>query len=150
MPLQESLNKISARERKSELDALVGEIKGKMDKINGENQLTDLQADSIRQELLGKFFEILKTAGINPNDLESINKFLMNLQQQNPDLYELFEESFDNLSGSAEQPTDETGLMNWFGNLAQQTMMPREAPEGQHMMPDGTMMSNSAMPPTRQ
>ena len=39
----------------------------------------------------------MKSAGIDPSDSDSINSFLAELEQDNPDLYTLFVQSFNGL-----------------------------------------------------
>ena len=70
-------------------------------------------------------FEMLKQAGVDPNNLDSINSFLAKLDAQDPDLREIFEVAFNNLISDTDvnpqAPTppapDGGGLMSKFNNL---------------------------------
>ena len=63
-------------------------------KIVDENKLKEAKAKMV-QEL----FAMMKEIGVDPNDLDSINKFLGQLSEQDPDLLVLFEAAFSNLVG---------------------------------------------------
>ncbi len=59
-----------------------------------------LGAEKIRQmkqEFLNEVFDMLKKAGVDPNDPESINAFLEELASTDPDLLALFEDAFNGL-----------------------------------------------------
>lgn len=63
-------------------------------KIMEENKLKETRAKMIQQ-----LFLKMQKMGVDINNLESINKFLVKLSEQDPDLLELFESAFNNLVG---------------------------------------------------
>jgi hypothetical protein len=131
--IKESMDKAMGRSRKNELDQMMSAIKNKANglpesPVAGNNP--PIEDEYIRKKLLGSLFEVLQSAGVDPNDLASISKFLRELETQSPDLYNLFQYAFDALSGNnpmmtqAEGDSTDAGLMERYSNLGPETMMP--------------------------
>ena len=95
--------------------------------------------EAMRAEIIQDLFKTLEKYGVDPNDPESIRTFLEKLAETDPDLFEVFETAFMNLtaepgetpppSGAETMPPEgfppagapsgeDQGLMNKFGNLA--------------------------------
>lgn len=63
-------------------------------KIVEENKLKEAKGKMIQQ-----LFSMMQEVGVDPNNLESINAFLAQLSEQDPDLLALFEAAFNNIAG---------------------------------------------------
>ena len=84
-------------------------------KVTTIDFMQDLNADSIQLErvsgstgefkadLVKRIFEELKSQGVDLNDLKSINEFMQELAQQDPDLMALFESALGGLLPSEER-----------------------------------------------
>jgi hypothetical protein len=122
----------------SDLETKAADVQGKnaalkAKEITGANNL-----DAMRAEIIQDLFKTLEKNGVDPNDPESIRAFLEKLAQDDPDLFEVFEMAFDNLTGAPpaeNEPAGETmppapegampgdqGLMNKFSNLSGETL----------------------------
>lgn len=51
--------------------------------------------EEMKTRLIQELFKLMQGLGVDPTNLESINEFLQALDQQDPDLRELFESSFN-------------------------------------------------------
>lgn len=100
-------------------------------KIINKNKLAEAKSKVIRE-----LFTMMQNLGVDPSDLESINQFLQTLEQQDPDLRELFEVAFNTLisdrdvnpmadSMAQEQEQGNGGLMDKYSNLARGMMQSR-------------------------
>jgi hypothetical protein len=109
-------------------------------KLMNQNRLMEVKADLIRA-----MFRILQEAGVDPNNLQSIRDFLQKLEEQDPDLAEMFQIAFNGLAndqgvagavvgpigqmpeGMAPQENPEAmpGLMGKYKNLAEGTFRPQ-------------------------
>jgi hypothetical protein len=147
--LQDATTQASGESNKKALDQMMADVKSKVDGVQAARDADPIEDEEIRRRLLSSLFEVLEAAGVDPNDLDSINKFLMELQEQNPDLYELFRYAFDKLTGEeniaeGEAGAENAGLMGKYANLGPQTMMP---PQGMPEMPQGMPEMPGGMPP---
>jgi len=68
---------------------------------------SQMDTENMRVETLGALFDIMKKAGVDPNDQDSISEFLDKLYEFDPDLYEIFESAFNNLTGEQSIPPTE-------------------------------------------
>lgn len=75
--------------------------------LNSAKAISKNKLKKTKDDLLQKLFKMMSDAGVDLNSLESINEFLSKLENQDPDLREIFEEGFNNLTNpeleSAEQ-----------------------------------------------
>ena len=101
--------------------------------LNSEGLIQKNRLKEFKTQLIQNLFKLMDGLGIDPNDLESINNFLQQLDTLDPDLRELFEVAFGNLTqdtdvNSALPPSmpleQEGGLMN--RDLSQESLMPRQ------------------------
>lgn len=63
-------------------------------KIVDENKLKET-----KEKMIQELFTMMKEVGVDPTNLESINAFLAQLSEQDPDLLALFEAALSNLVG---------------------------------------------------
>jgi len=90
-------------EMMNELMAKFEEVQNKNRSLNSMNIMNSNRGKEnnikIVQELLGK----MDAMGVDLSDQNSINEFLASLEQQDPDLRELFEYAFNNLMGGLDK-----------------------------------------------
>lgn len=90
----------------------------------------------IRKRAIQSLYTLLEDYGVDTSNLESISAFLNSLRAKDPDLAELFEIVFTDLTAEEEKGKendvleenkqyDNAGMMNKFRNLAPEVMMPR-------------------------
>ena len=128
-----------------------GDLKGLKDRkadIEGMKNINKQDLSVKKRKILGMLFDMLKKAGVDPSNLESIKEFLVKLEKQDPDMAMLFEDTFNSLVSGDEAKAPEApggpmpggqmpggqgpggqgpgGLMNKFKNLGQEMMMPRK------------------------
>lgn len=123
---------MSPLQMKGDLDGMYQRIKSKERQINSRKLMDTNSLRTLRAKLIQQFFEFMQEQGIDPNNLESINKFLGQLQTQDPDLFELFNLSFaglmkqeDLVPADAESKTEpgvEPGLDQRFKNIQKQML----------------------------
>ena len=92
-----------SEDMRAELMSKLEEVKNKNRALNsarimGDNQTREQQIAAI-QQLFGK----MQQMGVDVNDPKSIQEFLDNLEQQDPDSRELFESAFNNLMSGIEK-----------------------------------------------
>ena len=99
---------VSEEEKQVLLD-LIAQIKSKLGNLNATKFAADDKSEQMRQEILRQVFEKLQLAGVDLSSRESVGAFIMRLQEQNPELAQMFEKSMDVLLGgnafSAEDST---------------------------------------------
>lgn len=97
-----------------------------------------INAKELKVKLIRDLFSIMKKSGVDPRDLGAINGFLQSLEEQDPDLKEIFEVAFNNLIGDrdvnpqAPQPSqpESAGLMNQLSNPQERMRSPQpQAPQ---------------------
>lgn len=85
MDIENDFNKIKSER------AMIG-----MGKLKNENSIKDKKI-----ELLKQLYQMLEDNGVNPNDIDSINRFLEKLESINPDLVMMFENALNGLDPSS-------------------------------------------------
>lgn len=85
------------------------------------------ETKKLKAGLLQEIFQMMRDAGVDLSNLESINQFLTSLGQKDPDLLMLFEEAFNGLLSGEEEggmmannqptPVSNPTMMNSFENL---------------------------------
>lgn len=87
---------IASQEQMDELKQLLVSIEQKFREHSSDKMASDNAVKSSDKETLDAIFQLLKEAGVDLNDQQSINTFLSQLQQSNPDTYQMFIEVLDN------------------------------------------------------
>ena len=133
-------------ELKSELEGSLEDVRNRERAVNSQEVITQNKVMKIKERVTQELFKILRDFGVDASNLESINQFLSQVGETNPDLLKLFEITFNELMGApsedvthgetagppagamsaAAAPPDNAGLMGKYKNLGQSTMMPRE------------------------
>lgn len=132
-PMPPEQPQMTQEEMKVDLENTFNKIEDKEREVNSQEFLGKNSLEELKKELFQHLFEMMKGLGVDPNDLESINKFLTELRVKEPDLAEMFEMAFNDVVGEEELATPEppqmveegSGMMEGFNNLAQDVMMPR-------------------------
>lgn len=124
---------MASEEMKNELKSRFEDVQNKNRMLNTQKVVNQNKLDDFKKKIVQQIFQLMIDSGVDPSDLESINRFLQALEEQDPDLKELFEYSFNALteepktaldfSMSSPVGNEEGGLMN--RNMAQGAMMPR-------------------------
>ena len=81
-----------------ELERMLGKIENKNTAFEEKQALSSEKLEGLKAEILKRIFGLMKDLGVDPSDLSSINEFLQKLQQQDPDLYVMFESAINSLS----------------------------------------------------
>lgn len=99
------------------------DIDAAIEDFNSRTVIGQKRLDQFREVIIKAMFKLMKDAGIDPNDVESIQQFLTGLEQMDPDIAELFDLAFNDLLGD-EQPgeTEEPSLMDKYSNLSGPTL----------------------------
>lgn len=74
-------------------------VKGLEAELKSKMETGDIDLDEIKKKLIKDIFDMFLEMGIDPNNPEEVNSFLMDLEQRDPDLLELFMNAFESLSG---------------------------------------------------
>ena len=126
-----------SEEQIQELRQGLGAMEKRRQNLDEQKVIDEQLLEETRSKLLQQLFDLMTQSGVDLNNLESISRFLQDLEEQDSDLREIFEVAFNNLLGNAPMPTgaetptppappEQGGLMSQYQNLAQGTMMPRQ------------------------
>lgn len=115
---------------KTDINNMFSEVETKRKALNTKQFIDDNKLRNLKVELLKKFYDSLQKMGVDPNDQESISKFLSDLEQRDPDLVQLLEEAINVLDpdssgqvGGEQPPTgEEGGLTDQFSGLRNQVL----------------------------
>jgi hypothetical protein len=113
-------------EQKAQLMEMMNQIEAKYREMNAEKFAGSNKAESAKKDLVIEVFKALQNAGIDPTNVESVRMFLDDLQESNPDLYELFVDAFNSLVGGETPTAPEAGAPEQAGALG---AMPGAMPE---------------------
>lgn len=84
------------------LRELMSEIETKYRQMNAESFAGGNQTEALRKDLVLDVFKMLKDVGVDLSNPESVREFLNKMEEENPDLYDLFVSSFEGLLGQGE------------------------------------------------
>lgn len=93
---------------------LMDQIETKYREMNAEKFAGSNQVDSNKKDLVVEVFKALQNAGIDISNVDEVRKFLDELQSSNPDLYQMFVDSFNGLLGGA---TETAGAQPGVGEM---------------------------------
>lgn len=127
---QEKAPEMTSEAMRTELETGLEDVKNRERTLNSQEVINTNKLKETKTRVIQTLFGVLEDFGVDPSNLESINAFLSQLRNQDPDLAQLFEVAFNDLTGEPEsaEPEVDAGLMNKFKNLGPETMMPRETP----------------------
>lgn len=81
-----------------EINRMFDKVKEKDASFKERQQLDSKKLEGFKSKIVMEIFSLMREMGIDLSDLNSINEFLQKLQQQNPDLYIMFESAMNALS----------------------------------------------------
>lgn len=99
---------VKTSEMKNELEESLEGLRNKEGAINSKEVISKNKVKEMKGKVVKELFKILQGFGVDPSDLESINKFLRELEQVSPDLLKLFELTFNDLLKEPGETSDET------------------------------------------
>lgn len=97
-PMGEGQGEPISPEQQAELDAGFEELNRKSSDLESKKIISKNKVRQKKLETLKKVFDMMEEQGVDPNNLESIQKFLSELEESDPDLVSLFEEALMGLS----------------------------------------------------
>lgn len=109
---------------KKTLDALMEKVNAKYGELNSLRFASNNQNMAKKNDIVKTIFEAMKSAGIDPSDAQAINEFMMELEANNPDLYELFTEAMDALLWPDPNSTNDPLSADETTGVNQQSMQP--------------------------
>lgn len=101
---QPSTSPLTQDEMRANLSNMSDMADNAMRDLYAEKYRSDNKAEASRVENLKKVLEMMKQNGIDPNDPNQIQQFLNQLQQSNPDMYEIFVDALNTLMSGEEAP----------------------------------------------
>lgn len=119
----------------AELKGMFQDVQNKNAQLSGKEIINRNQVSLMRKDVLSKLFQVLQDAGVDPANPESVRGFLQSLEEQDPDLFEIFMTAFSDVQNGpdAGMSPEEPGLMDQFQNLSRMGEEP--APEAAPPMP---------------
>lgn len=127
---------LASPQQVQELQDLLSKVKNAQSSLVTQKLIKRNETNMMQKQLMNSLFGLMQTAGVDPANPESVKAFLTKLSQQSPDLVEIFQQAFSDLSGGplggstppAPQSNPEGGsLMDNFRSLPGM-MPPQVAP----------------------
>jgi hypothetical protein len=95
---------------RADLERMLGKAEDKNAAFEEKQALSTEKLEGLKTKVVKEIFELMKDLGVDPSDLKSINEFLQKLQQQDPDLYIMFESAISSLSPEGAIPGIAPGM----------------------------------------
>lgn len=86
-------------EARAKLQQMLEQLQTKRGEFNAMQFSNKNASEGARQDALMQVFEIMQKNGIDPSNVEEVKGFLDQLEQSNPELFQLFVEAFEQLMG---------------------------------------------------
>jgi hypothetical protein len=115
---------MSEEEMRADLDNMFNKVEAKERDFRSRSFMNANKLNEVKTKMIRMFFDLMQQMGVDPSNVDSIGAFLRQLEQQDPDLYTIFEAAFNGMMGNGGQPAGEEnpGLMNKFSNLAESVL----------------------------
>jgi hypothetical protein len=97
---QPQVNPEQEAEMRFDLERMLSKIDKKNVAFEEKQALDSEKLEGLKAKIVREIFDLMRDLGIDPSDLNSINEFLQKLQQQDPDLYIMFESAIGSLSSA--------------------------------------------------
>lgn len=94
----EEVGEASGDQLRADLTRKYEEIKNKERSVITQGFINANKLKRLKIDILKRIFAALSELGVDPSNPESINQFLAGLEEQDPDLFELFETAINALS----------------------------------------------------
>lgn len=100
---------MSEEEMRADLQSDMEDLNTKRGAMNAQFYISKNKLEEAKAKMVQAIFDILKTAGVDPTDLASIQSFIQQLEVEDPDLLKLFNVAFDTLATAPEAAPDLAG-----------------------------------------
>ena len=107
---QPQVGPVDEAEMKFDLERMLGKVKTKNADFEEKQVLSSEKLEGLKSKIVKEIFGLMKDLGVDPSDLNSINEFLQKLQQQDPDLYVMFESAINSLAPEAPEAPGMQGM----------------------------------------
>ncbi len=97
---------MASSEMKADINNDLSDLESKRGAANTQEYISQNKIESAKADLVRAIFDILKSVGVDPTDLGSIQNFINQLEQSDPDLLRLFNYAFETLTGMPEAQSD--------------------------------------------
>ena len=98
---------ISQDQMKGNLQDLMEKIQGKYQDFSSANSEVTSGLGLQKELSLKEVFDLLRSLGIDPSNVEEVNAFLEKIKQTNPELYQQIEKSLETLMGPEEEASQD-------------------------------------------
>lgn len=99
-------------QQRQQLLDIIDATRGKLGELNTAKFSVLNSGKQLKSDTLKEAFTILQQAGVDLTNPESVAQFLAQLKQSNPELFQYFEEAFNDLLGEDQGPVSTPGNMN--------------------------------------
>ena len=100
---------LSQDQMKGNIQDLMGKIQGRYQDFNSSTQDATAGLEGQKELTLKEIFDLLRSIGIDPSNVEQVNAFLEKIKATNPELYQQIEKSLETLMGTGDAaPEDVT------------------------------------------
>lgn len=148
---------MTPEEMAADLEKLMKMVGQKFNTFHGQKKAADSQMAKSQDTAIAALFQVLQKNGIDPSNQLEVNNFLTQLQQQNPEGYQMFELAINNLLGQKDvlgqqqAPAGMAEPLNPMDQLGTEPMSPAgidpNAPVNDvSKIPTGPMNAGNAQP----
>jgi len=95
----QNINQTLTPEQKQELTEKANKVRAELNSVNAIMFANKNIVETKRKEIMKQVFTNFQKAGVNLTDRDAVSKFIMNLQQTEPELAQMFEKSMGALIG---------------------------------------------------
>ena len=87
---------------RANLEGMFSQVAGKINEVQGMQTGANSTLEAQKKDMVKSVFDRMMSIGVDPSNLEQVTAFLQDLEQNEPDLYELFAGALDSLLGAAQ------------------------------------------------
>lgn len=125
---------------REDIERKLSDVKARSAQVDEEITLSQSRIEMARKQVMNDLFSLMLESGVDPNNLEQLQNFFKVLEQENPDLLQMFEIGLDAMAGTPGQG----------GNLVpegEDEQAPQETPEENFPPNPATGPNAPASPP---
>lgn len=119
-------------------EAMRKDLKNKYDKVEGMNKelntkqiMNEQKLEQVKRDMFRNFFMILDQFNVNVQDRGAIKNFLNQLEQTDPELYDMFVSVFEGISTMPPQEGQQPSQQGQQGQQGQGQQQPQGQPQDQ-------------------
>ncbi len=101
---------MSQEDMRANLENMFSKVKGQIDSASGMRFAANTKFESKKKDVVRAVFDQMVEMGVDPSNMDSVQKFMEKLKTDNPDLYELFESSLESLLGGSTDGEAQSGM----------------------------------------